>query len=202
MQLVFIVYGDNVSIEVDPTAPLATAVEAALVLSRSTGRPAGDWDIRDALGTYLDPTRPVEKFGFKDGTRLFLSLRVAAGGAAVHNEDVVRYLVGSYTGRPPVLDEDRVRALLTRYPDDPEVRAVVIEILATRIEVETWREIDADLRTRFDVPHGRAIRDVIAARIRDLETPMMAWWRTAVTASGRWITLGRAALGQVFGARA
>jgi hypothetical protein len=78
--ITFIINGENVPVEVPPREQLQAAVSKALAESRNTGRPANQWDVRDSLGSYLDPARRVEDYGFASGVRLFLSLRVGAGG--------------------------------------------------------------------------------------------------------------------------
>lgn len=79
--LVFILNGEDVRIEVDPNAPLRSAVEKALVESGNSGRKdPSEWELRDASGTLLDMQRSARELGLADETRLFLSLRVGAGG--------------------------------------------------------------------------------------------------------------------------
>jgi hypothetical protein len=78
--LIFIINGENISVKTNVEAHLAEAVERALSESRNTGRPPSEWEVRDASGVFLEISRKIKELGLKDGTRLFLSLRVGAGG--------------------------------------------------------------------------------------------------------------------------
>lgn len=80
IELVFIINGANFSLNANVNEPLIAAVEKALQESGNTGRPAAEWQVRDANGVLLEMNRKIKDFGFKDGTRLFLSLAVGAGG--------------------------------------------------------------------------------------------------------------------------
>lgn len=61
-------------------APLMEAVQRALAESDNTGRPPDEWEVRDASGVLLENNRTPKELGLLEGTRLFLSLRVGAGG--------------------------------------------------------------------------------------------------------------------------
>jgi hypothetical protein len=78
--LVFIINGVEYPVNVNVEAPLAVAVERALVESRNTGRPPDEWEVRNPAGVLLEKGRTIEDLGLKNGTRLFLSLHVGAGG--------------------------------------------------------------------------------------------------------------------------
>ena len=78
--LVFIINGVDYPVHVNFEAPLAIAVERALVESHNTGRPPDEWEVRNAAGVLLEKDRTIEDLGLKNGARLFLSLRVGAGG--------------------------------------------------------------------------------------------------------------------------
>ena len=79
--LVFIVNGEDFRIDVDPNSPLRRAVEKALVESGNSGRQdPSQWELRDSAGLLLDMQRNAKELRLDDGARLFLSLRVAAGG--------------------------------------------------------------------------------------------------------------------------
>jgi len=80
IRLVFVINGEDVPVETSVHAPLLVAVEHALKESDNTGRPATEWEVRDSRGVLLEMSRKVGDFGFKPGDRLFLSLRVGAGG--------------------------------------------------------------------------------------------------------------------------
>jgi hypothetical protein len=79
--IVFIVNGQDVPLEVNPHEPLHAARNQALAKSHNTGRPPDEWEIRDERGNLLDPGARIESFNFGSGVRLFLTLRVGAGGA-------------------------------------------------------------------------------------------------------------------------
>jgi len=79
--LVFIINGENFPVELNAELLLIGAVESALRLSGNTGRrDPREWEVRDARGVLLEVDRSVVNLGLKDGDRLFLSLRVGAGG--------------------------------------------------------------------------------------------------------------------------
>ena len=80
IKLIFIINGESYSVETNVNAPLSSAVEKALSTSGNTGRPLAEWEVRDSSGVLLDMNRKVKDLGLKDGARLFLSLRVGAGG--------------------------------------------------------------------------------------------------------------------------
>ena len=81
LALVFIVNGEDVPVEAEESAPLAEARDQALRQSRNTARPPGDWELYDLQGRpILDVSKPLGAFGFATGTRLFLTLKVGAGG--------------------------------------------------------------------------------------------------------------------------
>jgi hypothetical protein len=82
IQLVFIINGANFALETNINAPLKEAVARALAESGNTGRPPSEWQVRDAAGVLLEIERKIKDFGFTNGTRLFLSLAVGAGGSA------------------------------------------------------------------------------------------------------------------------
>ena len=80
IRLIFIINGQDYPIEVSAEAPLLGAVQDALQVSGNTGRPADEWEVRDAKGVLLDKNRTIESLHLHNGARLFLSLRVGAGG--------------------------------------------------------------------------------------------------------------------------
>jgi hypothetical protein len=80
VSLVFIINGEDTAIEANTNAPLHVAVRHALQLSNNTGRDPDAWELRDSNGALIDIARTPGDFGFSSGTRLFLSLRVGAGG--------------------------------------------------------------------------------------------------------------------------
>jgi hypothetical protein len=80
VRLIFIINGQDVSIETDATAPLAAAVQEALIKSGNTSRPPNEWEVRDIKGVLLPQNRTPRELDLHSGTRLFLSLQVGAGG--------------------------------------------------------------------------------------------------------------------------
>lgn len=79
--LAFIINGQEVSIGTNVEAPLEASVRKALHDSGNTGRSFEEWEVRDASGALLDVTRKVVDLHLSDGVRLFVSLKVGAGGA-------------------------------------------------------------------------------------------------------------------------
>lgn len=78
--LIFIINGQDYSIQVDTQLPLAIAVQQVLQESGNTGRPAEEWEVRDSAGALLETSRSPHALGLHNRTRLFLSLKVGAGG--------------------------------------------------------------------------------------------------------------------------
>jgi hypothetical protein len=78
--LIFIINGQDYPTHVDPRLPLSIGVQRVLQESGNTGRPADEWEVRDAAGVLLETNRSPHELGLHDGTRLFLSLKVGAGG--------------------------------------------------------------------------------------------------------------------------
>lgn len=80
IELIFIINGVDFKVQANINAPLAVAVAKALEESGNTGRPPSEWQVRDANGVLLDTANKLKDFSFGNGTRLFLSLGVGAGG--------------------------------------------------------------------------------------------------------------------------
>lgn len=80
VNLIFIINGQDYSIEANVHAPLIEAVQRALAESDNTGRPPDEWEVRDVSGVLLENNRTPKDLGLNEGARLFLSLRVGAGG--------------------------------------------------------------------------------------------------------------------------
>ena len=72
--------GVDVPVDVNLNAPIQTGRNKALELSNNTGRPTEEWPIHNDAGEPLDPSKKVSQLGLKDGDRLFLNLKVGAGG--------------------------------------------------------------------------------------------------------------------------
>ena len=80
-ELVFILNGEDVRVRIDPSCPLVKAVEKALIESGNSGRKnPSEWEVRNSSGALLDMQRSAAELGLESGARLFLSLRVGAGG--------------------------------------------------------------------------------------------------------------------------
>ena len=72
---------EDVPVDAPLDAPLASARDQALQVSRNTSRPANEWEVRDQKGVLLPVEQPVGSFRFPPHVKLFLSLKVGAGGA-------------------------------------------------------------------------------------------------------------------------
>jgi hypothetical protein len=75
-----VINGETFPVDTNVNAPLTTVAERALTESGNSGRPLGEWELRDSNGALVDMNRKVKDVGLKNGARLFLSLRVGAGG--------------------------------------------------------------------------------------------------------------------------
>ncbi len=78
--IMFIVNGEDVPIEANLHEPLAAARNKALAESKNTGRAPAEWEVRNEGGIPLDASLAVGSFNFQPGVRLFLTLKVGAGG--------------------------------------------------------------------------------------------------------------------------
>jgi len=79
--LIFIINGQDFPVGASIEARLISAVEIALEVSGNTGRrDPREWEVRDSNGVLLEIDRSIEQLGLKNRSRLFLSLRVGAGG--------------------------------------------------------------------------------------------------------------------------
>ena len=78
--LVFIINGQDFPMRVDPRLPLSIAVQRVLTDSGNTGRPPEEWEVRDANGVLLETNRTPHDLKLRTGARLFVSLKVGAGG--------------------------------------------------------------------------------------------------------------------------
>ncbi len=81
ISLIFIVNGVDVVIDANVHEPLKVARDKALKDSNNTGRNMDEWEVHNEEGEALDPTKKVQELGLVDGARLFLNLKVGAGGA-------------------------------------------------------------------------------------------------------------------------
>jgi hypothetical protein len=81
MTLVFVINGENFSVGTNVNAPLLSAVEKALSDAGTSGRrDPGEWEVRDSNGVLLEMGRKVGDLGLSSGARLFITLKVGAGG--------------------------------------------------------------------------------------------------------------------------
>ncbi|WP_263379543.1 DUF2604 domain-containing protein [Granulicella paludicola] len=79
--LVFIINGEDFRVACSPKELLRVAVEKALHESGNTGRrDVAEWEVRNEDGVLLEMGREIEKLELQDNARLFLSLKVGAGG--------------------------------------------------------------------------------------------------------------------------
>jgi hypothetical protein len=80
LEIVIVVNGKPTEVEANPKAALQSVIEKALHQTGNSGQPPENWELRDAAGVLLDPTRKIEDFHFPDDVRLFLNLKAGVGG--------------------------------------------------------------------------------------------------------------------------
>lgn len=80
MNLTFIINGEETSVKVYDEVPLESAMYEVLQLTQNNGRPVNEWECRDTTGVLLEVTRTPKDLHLAEGARLFLSVRVGAGG--------------------------------------------------------------------------------------------------------------------------
>jgi hypothetical protein len=81
VSLIFIINGEDFPLTVEWDTVLQKAVDRVLSESGNTGRrESSEWEVRDSAGVLLDMTRTIKELDLTDGARLFLSLKVGAGG--------------------------------------------------------------------------------------------------------------------------
>ncbi len=76
----FIINGQDFKVKSKRDLPLSVAVEKALVESANTGRAPSEWEVRNVDGVLLDQSLTLVELKLKYGVKLFLSLKVGAGG--------------------------------------------------------------------------------------------------------------------------
>uniref|UniRef100_A0A6H1ZUG3 Ubiquitin-like domain-containing protein n=1 Tax=viral metagenome TaxID=1070528 RepID=A0A6H1ZUG3_9ZZZZ len=81
MSLTLVVCGEPQLLTVEPSETAGQLRWHALVKGFFTGRPAGEYEIRTEDGVWVDPDSTVEAAGLADGGVLYVTLKVAAGGA-------------------------------------------------------------------------------------------------------------------------
>ena len=80
IDLNIVVNGQPVTVKANLHAPLQTAIVHALEQSGNSGQSVANWQLRDAGGQVLDPSRKIEDFHFAPGATLFLNLTAGVGG--------------------------------------------------------------------------------------------------------------------------
>jgi hypothetical protein len=78
---IVIINGEGVPVETNANSPLHVLVQHALQASGNTVRDAQEWELRNTDGALIDTTRSASDLGLTSGTKLFLSLKVGAGGS-------------------------------------------------------------------------------------------------------------------------
>ena len=79
--LIFIINGVDVPVGANLNQSLKVARNKALKESNNTGRTEDEWEVHNDEGQALDPNQKVGSLGLADGDRLFLNLKVGAGGS-------------------------------------------------------------------------------------------------------------------------
>jgi len=79
LKIVFILNGHDVPIDADRNAPLSSAMHHALQQMGYQGV-HNLWEARNAVGELCDPAVKLKEFGWSDGVKLFLTVRIPAGG--------------------------------------------------------------------------------------------------------------------------
>lgn len=78
--LVFIIGGEEVSVEANIHTPLHVARDEALKKGEHSGRGGDDWEIKEVSGNILDPSRKIDELSLEDGAKLYLNQKVSGGG--------------------------------------------------------------------------------------------------------------------------
>lgn len=76
--LIVIVGGDEYAVPANKHAPLHTIIPEALKLSKNTGQPPENWDLKDVSGNPLDGNMKIEDL--PEDAKVFLSLKAGIGG--------------------------------------------------------------------------------------------------------------------------
>jgi adenine-specific DNA glycosylase len=80
IELNVVVNGQPTPVKANVEAPVSTLIERALQQSGNSGQPVANWELRDASGQLLDPSRKIEDFNLHSGATLFLTLKAGIGG--------------------------------------------------------------------------------------------------------------------------
>lgn len=75
--LTVVVNGQPTQISAEPNASVQSLVERALQQTGNIGQPPENWELRDASGNTIGPSRKVSEFA---GATLFLNLKAGIGG--------------------------------------------------------------------------------------------------------------------------
>ena len=77
----FIVNGEEIHLDPEPTRLLQDVVLDALAQSQNSSRPPDDWELRHENGVCIrDQTQTFGSYGFAEGAFFYLTLRIGAGG--------------------------------------------------------------------------------------------------------------------------
>ena len=77
--IVGIINGVDVRVDLNPNQTVAAFRNKACEETNNTGRPFQEWEVHDDSGRHVSSRVTVGK-RFKDGARVFLNLKVGAGG--------------------------------------------------------------------------------------------------------------------------
>ena len=80
IDLVVVVSGEPIDVDVNPNQKAEQIIREALRLSGNQGRPLEEWELKREDGSLIDPSARVSDLDLVDGTRLFLSPKASAGG--------------------------------------------------------------------------------------------------------------------------
>lgn len=80
--IVFIINGEEVSVDATFATAMKIAKKAALERSGNTGRAPAEWRLRDINGHAVDEEQTVEQLDVRSGARFFVTLDAGVGGAA------------------------------------------------------------------------------------------------------------------------
>lgn len=80
IELHVVVNGRPVTVKVNVENPVHKLIQEALDKSGNSGQPASNWELRDAGGQILDPSRKIDTYQIHNGATLFLNLKAGIGG--------------------------------------------------------------------------------------------------------------------------
>jgi hypothetical protein len=91
--IIFIVNGVDDRVDGESDMMLGFLRDYALTETNNTGRPMVEWEIHNTDGQNLDPNKTVAENGLVDGSRVFLNLKVGAGGEGQHGREEVKRVI-------------------------------------------------------------------------------------------------------------